>query len=121
MLLHFDFHQSHLQRVWNLEVQHVQICTEIDIAKLTPSLFSDSIVDDVQDQRTSRVNLVQMNTRIIDHHKNWNILLCKEAIKIKDKKPILNTGLKASKELQPFWTDCVNHLSINLCKVLIVV
>ena len=27
-----------------------------------------------------------MNTRIIDRHKNWNIILFKEAIKIKEKK-----------------------------------
>ena len=40
-----------------------------------------------------------MNTRIIDRHENWNILLFKEAIKIKENKPISNTGLKASKEL----------------------
>ena len=39
---------------------------------------------------------------IIDCHKNWNILLFKEAIKMKEKKLILNTGLKASKELQLF-------------------
>ena len=70
--------------------------------KLTPSLFSDSIVDDVQDLRTSRINLVHLNTRIIDRHKNWSILLFKEAIKIKEKKPILNTNLKASKELRLF-------------------
>ena len=71
-----------------------------NIAKLTPSLFSDS--DDVHDPRTSHINLVQMNTRIIDRHKNWNILLFTGAIKIKEKKPILNTGLKAPKELQLF-------------------
>ena len=59
-------------------VQHMY-----DIAKLAPLLFSVSIADDVQDLRTSRVNLVQMNTRIIDRHKNWNILLFREAIKIK--------------------------------------
>ena len=90
-----------------------------NITKLTPSFFSDSIIDDVKDLRTSRIYLVQMNTRIIDRHENWNILLFKEAIKIKEKKPISNTGLKVSKEL--FWIDCINHLSINLCKVLIVV
>ena len=72
-----------------------------NITKLTLSLFSDSIVDDVHDPRTSRINSVQMSTRIIDHHKNWNILLFK-VIKTKEKKPILNTGLKASKELQLF-------------------
>ena len=53
------------------------------IAKLPPSLFSNSIVDDVQDPRTSGINLVQMNSRIIDRHKDWNILNFKEAIKIK--------------------------------------
>ena len=73
-----------------------------NITTLTASLFPDSIVDDVQDLRTSRINLVQMNTRIIDRHQNWNILLFKEAIKIKENKPILNTGLKVCKELQLF-------------------
>ena len=60
----------------------------VNIVKLTPSLFSDSIADDVRDPKMSRINLVQMNTRIIDRHKNWNILLFKEAIKIEEKKPI---------------------------------
>ena len=69
----------------------------------------------------SRISLVQMNTRIINRQKNWHILLFKETIKIKKKKSILNTRLKASKELQQFLTDCVNYLSINLCKVLIAV
>ena len=72
------------------------------ISKLTQSLFSDSIVDGLQDPRTSHMNLVQMNTKIIDYHENWNIFLFKEAIKIKVKKAILNTGFKASKELQLF-------------------
>ena len=92
-------------------VQHM-----FNIAKLAPTLFSDSIGNDVQDPRTSGINLVQMKNRIIDCHKNWNVLLFKEVIKIKEKKPIFNTGLKTSKELQLFLTDCVNHLSINLCK-----
>ena len=43
-----------------------------------------------------------MNTQMIDCHKNWNVLLFKEAIKIKEIKPTLNAGLKASKELKPF-------------------
>ena len=46
--------------------------------------------------------MVQMNTRIIDCHKNCNFLLFKKAIKIKKIKPTLNTGLKAAKELQRF-------------------
>ena len=73
-----------------------------NIAKLTQSLLSHSIAIDVLDPRTSRIKLEQMKTRIIDRHKNWNILLLKEAIKIKEKKPILNTGLKVPKEFQLF-------------------
>ena len=61
---------------------HLNECSGVqhmfNIAKLTPSLFSDSIVDDVQDP-----NLIQINTRTIDHHKNWKIFYFKEAIKIK--------------------------------------
>ena len=40
-----------------------------------------------------------MNKRIVDRHKNRNILLFKRAIEIKEKKLILNIDLKASKEL----------------------
>ena len=78
-------------------VQHM-----FQIGKLTPSLLTNNIIDYEFELRSSRVNLVQMNTRIIDHHKNWNVLLFKEAMKIKEIKPTLNTGLKASKELQLF-------------------
>ena len=67
-------------------VQHM-----FNIAKLAPSLFSGSIVDDEQDGRTLRINLVQMNARITGRCKHWDILLFKEAIKIKAKKLILNT------------------------------
>ena len=73
-----------------------------NISKLTQSLSSDSIVDGIQEPRTFYINSVQMNKRIIDDHKNWNILFIKEAIKIKEKKAILNTGLKVSKELLLF-------------------
>ena len=44
-----------------------------NIAKLISSLFSDSIIDDVQETITSRINLVQANTRIIDRYNNWNV------------------------------------------------
>ena len=55
------------------------------IAKLTSPRISDDTANDERDSRTSDVNLVQMNTRIIDSHKNWNILLLKEAVKINKK------------------------------------
>ena len=74
--------QNNKDRVANI---HLNECNGIqhmfNITKLAPSLFSYSITDDVQDLRTSRINLVQMNIRIIDRHKNWNILLFKEANK----------------------------------------
>ena len=73
-----------------------------DIGILTPSLFTNNLIDHELNLRSTHLNLVQMNTQIIDHHKNWNILLFKEAIKIKEIKPSLNIGLKASKELQLF-------------------
>ena len=41
-------------------VQHM-----FNIARLTPSLISDSIVDEVHDPRTSRINLVQMQLLVI--------------------------------------------------------
>ena len=48
------------------------------------------------------INSIQENTNITDSAKNWNTLLIKEALHIKLKKPILNSALKASKELQLF-------------------
>ena len=47
-------------------------------------------------------SLVIDNTNIMDCYKSFNILFFKEAMKINEKKPTLNTGLKASKELQLF-------------------
>ena len=57
---------------------------------------------DKSDFTTERVNLVQDDAKIIDKHKNWNIILFHEALKIRELNPILNSGLKAPKELQLF-------------------
>ena len=64
---------------------HLNECVQhmFNTAKLTLSLYSDCNVDDVQGPRTSRINLVQMNTRIIDCHENWNILILKKQLKSK--------------------------------------
>ena len=71
-------------------VQHM-----FEIDKVTPSLLTNNIINDEFHLRSSRINLVQMNTQmkwiwIIDRHKNWNVLLFKEGIKIKEIKPRLN-------------------------------
>ena len=42
---------------------------------------------------------MQINTKVIDRHKNWFILLL-TATKVKENKLILNPGLKASNELK---------------------
>ena len=76
-----------------------------DIGKLAPSLFTNNLIDHELDLRSTRINLVQMNTQIIDRHRNWNILLFKEAIKIKEIKPSLNIGLKASKEFSELFVN----------------
>ena len=81
-------------------VQHL-----FDIESLHLSLFTSSAPiqnSDKFDLRTAPINLVQGNTEIIDRHRNWNILFFKESLKIKELNPVLNSGLKASKELQLF-------------------
>ena len=103
-------HERCAEHAWHdkdsVVFNHLNECVGVqhmfEIGKLTPSLLTNNIIDDEFDLRSCHVNLVQMNTRIIDRHKNWNVFLFKEAIKIKEIKPTLNTGLKASKELQVF-------------------
>ena len=74
------------------------------IHNMSLSLFSDTWFSDAvsDNQRALRIELVQNNTTIIDRHNNWNILNFKEALKIKELKPCLNSGLKASTEFQLF-------------------
>ena len=62
------------------------------------------------DHRDINTNIVKNNVQIIDCHRNWNVLLYKEPPKIEKLKPLLNNGLKASKELDFFLT-----LNFNGC------
>ena len=66
--------------------------------------FNTSLDGDVTtpDHRDINTNIVKNNVRIIDSHRNWNVLLYKEAIKIRELKPLSNIGLKASQELDLF-------------------
>ena len=52
------------------------------------------------DRKTFSVNIVKESTCIIDKARQWDILLFKEALKIKEKCPTLNSGFKLSKELK---------------------
>ena len=68
-------------------------------------MFLNTLVDgDVTtpDHYDININIIKNNVQIIDSYSNWNVLLCKEAIKIKELKPLLNIGLKVSKELDLF-------------------
>ena len=48
------------------------------------------------------INQIRSNTIVLDKSDNWNELLFKEALLIKSHKPLLNTGLIASEQLQLF-------------------
>ena len=89
-----------------LSENHVNQCVEVQYlinnTSLGPALFSDANNTGSTDNRNSCINLVIDNTKIIDRYKNFNILLFKEAIRINETNPTLNTGVKASKELQLF-------------------
>ena len=74
----------------------------LNISSLVPALFWNDNNIGNNDNRNSGINLVTDNTNITDRYKYFNILLFQEALKINERKPILNTGLKASKELQLF-------------------
>ena len=82
--------------------QYVEMQYLLNITSLGPALFSNDSNIGNADNRNSGINLVIDNTNIIDRYKNFKILSFKEALKINERKPVLNTGLKASKELQLF-------------------
>ena len=56
--------------------------------------------NDSFDKAIFSINSVQSSTKVIDSAHDWNILLIKEALLIKQKMPKLNNGLKASKDLK---------------------
>ena len=52
--------------------------------------------------RDKRINYVRNNIRVVDKSDNWSVLLFKEALAIKDNNPQMNSGLKASRDLNLF-------------------
>ena len=79
---------------------HIVECNELDYLR-TMMLFD---INDVSrgDKRSYCINRVANNTQVLDCANNWSILLIKEALYIKRHKPVLNNGLKASRELYLF-------------------
>ena len=100
-------HERCIEHAWSDKESAVRAhINECDIIKLMKNLmFLNTSVDgDVAtpDHRHININIVKDNVRIIDSYSNFNVLLYKEAIKIKELKPLLNIGLKASKEVNLF-------------------
>ena len=54
------------------------------------------------DKALFSITSVQRNIKVIESAYDWNILLIKEALLIKQKTPKLNNDLKTSKNLKPF-------------------
>ncbi len=48
---------------------------------------------------TNMTQLIFNNCKIIDKSDHWSLLLCKESLAIRRRKPSLNHGVKDSKEL----------------------
>ena len=77
--------------------EHLSTCTHYDHIW---DLFNSNI--NVVLRRKFDVNQIRDNTIVLDRCNNWNELLFKEALMIKRHCLTLNTGLRASKELQLF-------------------
>ena len=82
--------------------KHLMTCTQLIYVKnfLSIDLDHNSNINIIHNE--FNLTLVNDNIRIIDRAKRWDELLVKEALAIKSKKPLLNKGLKASRELQLF-------------------
>ena len=95
-------HERSIEHAWTDKnsaiYTHINQCEGVrhinNIMFIDDSLISDISISE-KDKRDRNVNIVQSNTRIIDAHKNWKVLLIKGALKIKELKRILNNGLKA--------------------------
>ena len=81
---------------------HVTNCKVVSYLVDLLNINNNSAERETFDRKTFSVNIAKENTCIIDKARQWDILLFKEALKIKEKCPTLNSGLKASKELKLF-------------------
>ena len=77
--------------------EHLSTCTHYDHIW---DLFNLNIHD--VHRRKFDINQIRDNTIVLDRCNNWNEVLFKEALMIKRHCLTLNTGLRASKELQLF-------------------
>ena len=94
----FERTKEHVTRADSAIKGHLDNCLNVE------HLFSinNLILNDVNTHEF-RLNLVRQNTIIIDESNNWNVLLFEGAYQIIEKCPILNNGVKVSREMQLFW------------------
>ena len=84
----------------SLVYNHIKCCEGIKHIK---DLFTLNINDDIQiNYKEFGENIVRDNLRIVCKAKKWDELLIKELLAIKEIKPTINKGLKASRELKLF-------------------
>ena len=91
---------EHATRKDSVIFDHLRECAQLNYLRAMLLFDINNITR--EDQRLYYINLVKDNTKIIDSAINWSNLLIKEALYIKRHKPILNSGLKASRELYLF-------------------
>ena len=72
---------------------HIDNCEGINHINSINSIFLDARVDN----RSAHISFVKSCVSIIDRSHHWNVILLKEALCIKQLKPMLNYGLMASK------------------------
>ena len=64
-----------------------------------PDTLNNITTPSISTNKDYAINAVQNNTTVLDYDDNWNLLLYKEAFHIKRQSPLLNNGLKSSREL----------------------
>ena len=75
---------------------HINECD--GVKNIKNLMFLNTSLDDgvtASDHCDININIVKDNIRMINSHRNWNLLLYKEAIKIEGLKPLLNISWKA--------------------------
>ena len=64
-----------------------------------PDTLNNITAPTISSNKDFVINVVQNNTTVLDFDDNWNLLLYKEAFRIKRQSPSLNNGLKSSRVL----------------------
>ena len=86
---------------------HIRNCCHFhhihNILSMSDHLFDDHLNIDPQPSfRQFSIQSIQDAVKILDNDQNWNRLLYKEALYIERNNPVLNRGLKASRQLKLF-------------------